>query len=143
MAVATLQSVLDAARGYLHDYGPQRAITSITNATPPVVTCTAHGFNDGARVYIVGSSIAAYNAAFLLTFIDANTFSLTGAVAAGSATGGVAQSGGETWQNGPLQPHFEEPYRRMFRCLNGPSKRVQRVVYIDLPPYNTLIVPSA
>jgi hypothetical protein len=143
MAVVNLQLVLDQARSYLHDYGPQRAITSITNATPPVVTCTAHGFNDGAMVYITGTSISAYNGAFQLGYVDANTFNLTGVSAAGAATGGVAQSGGETWQNGPLLPHFSEPYRRMFRCLNGPSKRVQRVVYIDLPPYNTIIVPSA
>jgi hypothetical protein len=41
-----------------------------------------------------------------------------------------------------LQPHFAEPYRRMYSCLAGMSKRVQRIVYVDLPAYTTILIPA-
>lgn len=51
-------------------------------------------------------------------------------------------AGGETWTNSALQPHFSEPYRKMFSCLMGLSKRVQRVAYINLPASTTVLIPS-
>lgn len=73
------------------------AVTSSTDATPIVVTATAHGFVTGDRVLIFGhtTNIAA-NGIFKVTRITADTFSLqdefTGASVAG--TGGGAGSSG-------------------------------------------------
>lgn len=74
-----------------------KAITSSTDATPIVVTCTAHGFSTGDVVMINGhtTNIAA-NGMYKITRITADTFSLqnynTGANIAGS--GGGSGSGG-------------------------------------------------
>jgi len=38
-----------------------------------------------------------------------------------------------------LQIHFNEPYRSLFSCLQGTSKRVQRCVYINFPAYTTVL----
>ncbi len=68
------------------------AVTSSTDATPIVVTATAHGFNTGDRVLIVGhtTNIAA-NGIFKVTKLSSSTFSLqdefTGADVAGSGAG--------------------------------------------------------
>ena len=51
-------------------------------------------------------------------------------------------SGGEVFTNAALQVHFAEPYRRLFGCLMGVSKRVQRVVYVNLPASTTVLIPS-
>lgn len=51
--------------------------------------------------------------------------------------------GGETFRNGDLQVHFNEPYRRMFGCLMGVSKRVQRTAYISLPANTGVLIPAA
>lgn len=51
-------------------------------------------------------------------------------------------AGGETWQNSALQVHFAEPYRRLFSCLMGSSKRVQRIVYVNFPGSTTVLVPQ-
>ena len=73
------------------------AVTSSTDATPIVVTSTAHGIVNGQRVLIVGhtTNIAA-NGIFIATAVSANAFTLTdeftGAAVAGS--GGGAGSGG-------------------------------------------------
>jgi hypothetical protein len=46
----------------------------------------------------------------------------------------------EVYTNNFLQLSFAEPYRRLFACLMGSSKRVERTVYINLPfPQNVLI----
>lgn len=73
------------------------AVTSSTDATPIVVTATAHGFVTGQRVLIFGHSTnIAANGIFKVTRLTANTFSLqdefTGADVAGSGAG--AGSGG-------------------------------------------------
>lgn len=52
-------------------------------------------------------------------------------------------SGGAVFTNTALQVHFNEPYRRLFNCLMGVSKRVQRITYLNLPASTTVIVPSA
>lgn len=73
------------------------AITSSTDATPIVVTATAHGFQTGDRVLIIGhtTNIAA-NGIYKVVRLSANTFSLkdefTGADIAGSG-GGAGLSG--------------------------------------------------
>lgn len=51
-------------------------------------------------------------------------------------------AGGEIWQNAQLQIHFNEPYRRMFNCLMGVSKRVQRIVYANFGPNQTVLIPQ-
>lgn len=68
------------------------AITSSTDATPIVVTATAHGLNTNDRVLIYGhtTNIAA-NGIFKVTRLSSSTFSLqdefTGASVAGSGAG--------------------------------------------------------
>lgn len=72
-----------------------KAITSSTDATPIVVTCTAHGFTTGDRVMIYGhtTNIGA-NGIYKVTVLTADTFSLgdeiTGADIAGSGAGAGA-----------------------------------------------------
>lgn len=73
------------------------AVTSSTDATPVVVTATAHGLVTGQRVFIIGHTTnVAANGIFLVTRLTANTFSLqdeiTGANIAGSG-GGAGSSG--------------------------------------------------
>lgn len=68
------------------------AVTSSTDATPIVVTATAHGLVNGQRVLIVGhtTNIVA-NGIFVAKAVTANTFALsdefTGADVAGSGAG--------------------------------------------------------
>ena len=76
----------------LYDAVTPVAVTSSTDATPIVVTATAHGLLTGDRVLIYGhtTNIAA-NGIFKVTKLTANTFSLqdefTGANIAGSGAG--------------------------------------------------------
>jgi hypothetical protein len=52
-------------------------------------------------------------------------------------------SGGEVWTNSALQVHFNEAYHRMYNCLMGTSKRVERTVYVNLPANTTVLIPAA
>jgi hypothetical protein len=68
------------------------AITSTTNATPVVVTATAHGYANGDQVFITGVAGATSLNAKYYTVANqaANTFELSGTTAPGSAgTGGT------------------------------------------------------
>ena len=67
-------------------------VTGATNASPIVITSTAHGLVTGTRVTVVdvlGNTAA--NGAFAITVLTANTFSLTG------STGNGAYTSGGTW----------------------------------------------
>jgi hypothetical protein len=76
----------------LYDAVTPVAVTSSTDATPIVVTATAHGLVTGDRVLIYGhtTNIAA-NGIFKITKVDANSYSIqdefTGASVAGSGAG--------------------------------------------------------
>jgi hypothetical protein len=67
-------------------------VTGATNASPIVITSTAHGLTTGTRVTVagVGGNTAA-NGTHTITRIDANTFSLDG------STGNGAYTSGGTW----------------------------------------------
>lgn len=67
-------------------------ITGATNASPIVITSAAHGLTTGARLTVasVGGNTAA-NGTFIITKVDANTFSLDG------STGNGAYTSGGTW----------------------------------------------
>lgn len=88
-----------------------KAITGATNATPIVITATAHGFSNGDLVYIdaVGGNLAA-NGVWKIATVAANTFELQrpdGINAAGSAvytSGGYAvclgpSASGDNWDD--------------------------------------------
>ncbi len=64
-------------------------ITGATNASPIVITSANHGLNTGSRVKVasVGGNTAA-NGTFIVTRVDANTFSLDGSTGSGSYTSG-------------------------------------------------------
>lgn len=67
-------------------------ITGATNASPIVVTCASHGLTTGMKVTISGVlGNTAANGTFVITRIDANTFSLDG------STGNGAYTSGGTW----------------------------------------------
>lgn len=75
-----------------------KAITGVTNATPMVVTCTAHGFSNGDIVVIrnVGGNTAA-NGTWKIANVATNTFELTTATrstATNSTGNGTYTSGG-------------------------------------------------
>lgn len=65
------------------------AITGATNASPIVITSADHGLTTGTRVTIsgVGGNTAA-NSTFVVTYIDADTFSLDGSTGNGAYTSG-------------------------------------------------------
>jgi hypothetical protein len=69
--------------------GTPKNISGATNATPIVITATAHGLltGDKALVAAVGGNTAA-NGLFSVTRVDANTLSLNGSVGNGSYTSG-------------------------------------------------------
>ncbi len=68
-------------------------ITSISNATPPVVTTsTNHGYGTGDTIDLDASSIAAYNKLWTITVLSTNTFSLNTGTASGAATGGQCEN---------------------------------------------------
>src|SRR6266550_8917026 len=60
-----------------------KAITGATNATPIVITATAHGFTNGDLVFVdgVGGNLAA-NGLWKIANVAANTFELTNPVSA-------------------------------------------------------------
>lgn len=65
------------------------AITGATNADPIVITQASHGLASGMTVTISGVlGNTAANGTFVITVINANTYSLNGAVGNGARTGG-------------------------------------------------------
>lgn len=78
----------------LFDAATPVAITSSTDATPIVVTATAHGFLTGQRVLIYGhtTNIAA-NGIYLVGVVTTNTFSLLDEITGASVTGSGAGAG--------------------------------------------------
>lgn len=80
-----------------------KAITGATNATPIVITATAHGFTNGDLVYIdgVGGNLSA-NGLWKIANVAANTFELTDPISAANAVGsGAYTSGGYAINYGP------------------------------------------
>lgn len=64
-----------------------QALTGATNATPIVITATAHGLSNGDEVYVsgvVGNTAA--NGTWVVANVAANTFELTGSVGNGTYT---------------------------------------------------------
>jgi hypothetical protein len=80
-----------------------KAITAASNATPIVVTATAHGFTNGDLVYIdgVGGNLAA-NGFWKIANQATNTFELTDPISAANSVGSAAYtSGGYAINYGP------------------------------------------
>ncbi len=73
------------------------AITNATNATPIVVTSGTHGLATGDEVFIngVGGNTAA-NGRWLVTVVDANSYSLQGSVGNGAYTASTGWMSGRT-----------------------------------------------
>jgi hypothetical protein len=64
-------------------------VANATNATPIVITSTAHGLTTGARITVSGvNGNTAANGTFIVTRVDPNTFSLNSSVGNGSYTTG-------------------------------------------------------
>lgn len=72
-----------------------KAITGATNATPIVVTATAHGFSNSDFVFAdaVGGNLSA-NGYWKIANVAANTFELTDPVAAANVVGSAAYTSG-------------------------------------------------
>jgi hypothetical protein len=80
-----------------------KAITGATNATPVVITATAHGFTNGDLVLTgsVGGNLSA-NGIFKIANVAANTFELTDPVTGTNVAGSAAYtSGGYAVNLGP------------------------------------------
>lgn len=72
-----------------------KSIVSSTNATPIVVTATAHGFSNGDIVYIVGHTTnTAANGTWVVASAATDTFALTSSVGngVGGATGTILKN---------------------------------------------------
>ncbi len=69
--------------------GDDGDVTGATNATPIVITSATHGLSTGTRVTVasVGGNTAA-NGTWIVTRLDANTFSLDTSVGNGAYTSG-------------------------------------------------------
>lgn len=80
-----------------------KQIVSSTNATPIVVTSTAHGFTNGDLVFIDGHTVnTAANGFWKIANVAANTFELTNPVSAANAVGnGVGGATGYAVNYGP------------------------------------------
>lgn len=83
----------------LYDKVTPVAVVSSTDASPAVITATAHGFTTGQRVLIYGHATnVALNGIFLAVVLTANTFSLQdeftkvpiAGSGAGAGSGGIA-----------------------------------------------------
>lgn len=72
-----------------------KAVTGATNATPVVITSTAHGFSNNDIVLIgkVGGNLAA-NGVWKISGVAANTFNLTDPVSGSNAVGSAAYTSG-------------------------------------------------
>lgn len=97
------------------------AITSSTDATPIVMTVTAHGFNTGDLVLIHGHTTnVAANGIYRVTRLTANTFSLqdqfSGANIAGSGAGAGSSSG--YVMKAPLTVPLVEDFRNVIFSLH-------------------------
>lgn len=67
------------------------SISSATNASPIVVTSTAHGLTTGTRATITGAlGNTAANGTFTVTSVSTDTFSLDGSTGSGAYTSGGA-----------------------------------------------------
>jgi hypothetical protein len=79
-----------------------KAITAATNATPIVVTATAHGFSNGDFVSIrdVGGNLAA-NGVWKIANVAANTFELTDPVSGSNVVGSAPTPRAAWWCLGP------------------------------------------
>jgi len=80
-----------------------KTVTAASNATPIVITATAHGFANGDLVFVdgVGGNLAA-NGLWKIANQAANTFELTNPVSAANAVGSAAYtSGGYAVNFGP------------------------------------------
>lgn len=77
--------IMNATAAFLHT----GTVTGATNASPIVITSANHNLYDGMRVTISGVlGNTAANGTFVVTRIDANTFSLNGSTGNGSYTSG-------------------------------------------------------
>lgn len=70
-------------------YGSAVTITGASAANPTTVTATAHGLVTGDSIVISGSDKSALNAAFTVTVVNANTFTVPVDLTGGAATGGT------------------------------------------------------
>lgn len=64
-------------------------ITGVSNATPVEITSAGHGLTTGARVYIDGTGLSIDGVTYAITVTGANTFTLNGTSAAGTAATGT------------------------------------------------------
>jgi hypothetical protein len=89
----SVQNAAGVEKGFIgyRSGGTPRAITSISNTTPPVVTMgAATPYFTGDTVNIAGNSVSAYNGDQIITVIDSTHFSLNGKVASGVGAGGTS-----------------------------------------------------
>ena len=102
-----ITSTLLSFEGQTVTYG--RAVTGATNATPIVITSTAHGYANGDIVTIkgVGGNTAA-NGEYKVASVAANTFALTNVTTGANIAGnGAYTSGGIIMKTGEAGPFSE------------------------------------
>ena len=78
-----------------------KTVTGASNATPIVITATAHGFQTGMRITVSGVlGNTAANGTFIITKVDADTFSLDGSTGNGAYTSGgtAVVTGAYRWE---------------------------------------------
>ena len=89
------------------------SVTGATNATPVVITATAHGRSTGDSVYISGVlGNTAANGTWIITKVDANSFSLN------SSVGNGAYSSGGTVYLLPSSPQNLTPKQYVDNTVN-------------------------
>lgn len=76
-----------------HDGTASCTVTAITNTTPPIVTCAAHGFRSDDEVVISGATPSGYNGRHKITYFTPNKFVLKYATGKGASSGTATATG--------------------------------------------------
>lgn len=67
-----------SSQQFSQTFAGAKTISAITNANPAVATCTGHGYATGDEILLSSGWEDATDTVWVITVIDANTFSITG-----------------------------------------------------------------
>jgi hypothetical protein len=118
----------------LHSTGTAvKTITGATNASPIVITSTAHGYSNGDFVHISGvAGNTAANGLFAIQNVAANTFELVGSTGSGAYTSGgdVTKFNAAVWSAtfGPSVANFAWNEWGLFDASTGGVMANRKVV---------------
>ena len=138
-------SILNSANhsnAWIKSWWKGRTITSSTDATPISVRCNSHGFANGDTITISGHLVnIAANGKFVITYVDANNFTLDDSVGSGAGAGGATGTAGYLNQltTGFSVPPVLDVFNRTL--IIGEAQYVHTVDRYDSVEYRVLTIP--